>query len=395
MPDFDDHGRDDVLHPPPKRRRRDDDERIHRHNDHSRRRSRSPTSGEHSSRHTGDRSREPYRSREGTDLSKHDVADRHHRHHHHHHHRHRHGRHGSPNQSAPRPQPAQLPYSARPLSKSELDVFRPLLARYLDVQKTKDMSGMDEREIKGRWKSFISKWNDGSLAISWYDPELFEETRRDPRWQDDGKRRQEAGRAQRSPSQHEEARERTNETKGYSDHGPEADEGDEYGPVLPGSSHLGTRQGPGIPSLQDLEVRRELIDEDRDDSIAQLRQERKADRKEQKAKLEELVPRAEAGTRERQLEKKKEINEKMKGFRERSPGAAEVNDTELMGGGDTLDEYKRIKASAERKKTDKEIRREEILRAKEEERQERLREYREREDKAMVVLKELARQRFG
>jgi len=42
-----------------------------------------------------------------------------------------------------------------------------------------------------------------------------------------------------------------------------------------------------------------------------IRYARKLDRKEQKAALDELVPRAEAGTRERQLEKKKEVNEKM------------------------------------------------------------------------------------
>lgn len=156
------------------------------------------------------------------------------------------------------------------------------------------------------------------------------------------------------------------------------------------------RAGPGIPNLQDLDLRREQAEEDKSEQITQLRLQRKADRAEQKARLEELVPRAEAGTRERQLEKKREVNEKLKSFRERSPGAAEVvDDKELMGGGDSVAEYKQAKAAAERRKTERELRREEIERARAAEREEKLREYREREEDTMAVFKEIARQRFG
>jgi hypothetical protein len=119
------------------------------------------------------------------------------------------------------------------------------------------------------------------------------------------------------------------------------------------------------------------------------------DRKEQKAALDELVPRAEAGTRERQLEKKKEVNEKMKSFREKSPGAAEVPDAELMGGGDGIDGYKKQKQEFERKKNERELRKEEILRARMAEREERLQEYRQKEEGTMAMLKALAKQRFG
>jgi len=122
---------------------------------------------------------------------------------------------------------------------------------------------------------------------------------------------------------------------------------------------------------------------------------RKLDRKDQKAALDELVPRAEPGTRERQLEKKKELNEKMKGFREKSPGAAEVPEEELMGGGDGIDGYKKAKEVFERKKNERELRKEEILRARMAEREERLREYREKEDGTMEMLRRLAKERFG
>jgi len=126
-----------------------------------------------------------------------------------------------------------------------------------------------------------------------------------------------------------------------------------------------------------------------------IRYSRKLDRKAQKAALDELVPRAEAGTRERQLEKKKEVNEKMKSFREKSPGAAEVPDSELMGGGDGVGDFKKIKQEFERKKNERELRKEEILRARQAEREERLSEYRAKESSTMDMLKALAKQNFG
>lgn len=49
----------------------------------------------------------------------------------------------------------------------------------------------------------------------------------------------------------------------------------------------------------------------------------------------------------------------------------------------------------ERKKNDRELRKEEILRARGEEREERIREYRVKEEKTMSGLVALARARFG
>ena len=126
-----------------------------------------------------------------------------------------------------------------------------------------------------------------------------------------------------------------------------------------------------------------------------VRYARKVDRKQQKEALDELVPRAEAGTRERQLEKKKEVNEKMKSFREKSPGAADVPDSELMGGGDDMDSLKKQKEVMERKKNERELRKEEFLRARQAERDERMQEYRAKEDNTMAMLKALAKQNFG
>jgi hypothetical protein len=108
--------------------------------------------------------------------------------------------------------------------------------------------------------------------------------------------------------------------------------------------------------------------------------------------LDELIPRAEPGTRERQLEKKKELNEKMRSFREKSP-VDEVDDSTLMGDG--ADSLAHKKAAFQRKKNERELRREQILKARIAEREERVQGMRAKEEKVMAMLKTLAESRFG
>ncbi len=150
-----------------------------------------------------------------------------------------------------------------------------------------------------------------------------------------------------------------------------------------------------------------------DDALAHqdLRHARRLDRKVQRAALEELAPRADPGTRERQLEKRAAVNETMRGFREKSPGV-EVAEADLLG--DDADALKKQKGAWERKKNERELRKEEALRvcilclgverrglrlmfaqARAEEREERLAEHRAREEKVMEGLRALARQNFG
>ncbi|KAM0418021.1 hypothetical protein ACHAPD_004371 [Fusarium lateritium] len=267
-------------------------------------------------------------------------------------------------------------------SDFHLTAFEPLLGEYLSVQKQKDMTQMDDREVKGRWKSFIGKWNRNELAEGWYDPDTYARiTAENPV----------TARPRRASVPKEEKEEPLKDT---GNQGSE-DEDDDYGPPLPGSDRA-RRSGPGIPTLQDLSLRAELVEEDKQASIEDIRNARKADRALQKERLDELVPRAEAGTRERMLEKKTAVADKMRSFRDKSPGAMEVTDEkELMGGGDSLDEYKKAKEREQRRKTEREIRREEIDRAKREEMEEKKRVYMEREEGTVSMLRELARQRFG
>lgn len=122
---------------------------------------------------------------------------------------------------------------------------------------------------------------------------------------------------------------------------------------------------------------------------------RKLDRKRQKERLEELAPRAEPGSRERQLEKKRETAVANRSFREaKSPGAEEVPEAGLMGD-DGVETYKAQIKATEKKKNERELRKEDILRAREAEREERLAVHRAKEEKTMDMLKAIARQRFG
>jgi hypothetical protein len=126
-----------------------------------------------------------------------------------------------------------------------------------------------------------------------------------------------------------------------------------------------------------------------------IRFERKQDRKAQKDRLEELVPRADPGSRERQLEKKHETTSALQSFRDaKEAGDVEVNESELMGD-DGIDGYKKKKQEVERQKNEREIRKEEIMRARAAEREERLSERRAKESQTMDFLKQIAKERFG
>ncbi|KAI4860109.1 hypothetical protein F4820DRAFT_461960 [Hypoxylon rubiginosum] len=352
------------------------------------------------------------------------------RHHHSHHHHHHHRRH-RPSAPPANTTPDELPFGSRRLLRSDLENFRSLLAQYLEIQKQKDMAALDEREVKGRWKSFVGKWNRGELAEGWYHPETLADARRNglgavaavaataavgeqgdassalrllPPTLPHSRREREVSDGGSSSAM----RLKEDEEEDDEDNENEDEDDDGYGPTLPpgdtSDASRSARRGPAIPNLQDLALRREAVDEERMSGVDQLRLARKADRAEQRERLEDLAPRADAGTRERRLEKRREVNDKMRGFRERSPGnVGEVGEAELMGGGgggaggggDEIVEYKRVQEAARRRRSEREVRREEEARAKAAEREVRMEEYRRREESTMKVLRQIARERFG
>ncbi|EXJ57599.1 hypothetical protein A1O7_07947 [Cladophialophora yegresii CBS 114405] len=346
------------------------------------------------------RSRSPYR----------DVhPDKHHHHRHrsryspHHHHK----RTRSPAPTSPRSRP--LPYNARSLSLHDLTTYTPLFALYLDIQKDIILENLEDKEIRGRWKSFVGKWNRGELAEGWYDPKTLEK-------------------ANVSAQSDPEAQTRVNRpdttSSGRKLHPREDYDGadnpasdDEYGPFLPTSASIASYNdqggaqdhsntlsrapGPMTPSLTDLRDRDEHSLEEAASAkkryIEGIREDRRIDRKQQKERLDELVPRAEAGTRERQLEKKREKADSIRAFAagKEAAGKVELRDADVMGDEDSLGELKRMKMENQRKKNERELRKEEILRARRAEMEARLQAAKEREEKTMSLFREIARQRFG
>ena len=129
---------------------------------------------------------------------------------------------------------------------------------------------------------------------------------------------------------------------------------------------------------------------------AQTRGARNADRKQQRERLDELAPRAESGTRERMLEKKREAGDSAAAYRvgREGGGDVEVGDHDMMGSGG-IEEVKAQKQKEERRKTEREQRREEIFQARAAEREERMKGHREKEEKTMDMFRQLARERFG
>ncbi|KAI9644510.1 hypothetical protein NHQ30_006531 [Ciborinia camelliae] len=297
-----------------------------------------------------------------------------------------------PTESAPEP----LPYNCKPITKHDYETFKPMFASYLDIQKGIFLDELGDTEVKGRWKSFIGKWNRGELSEGWYDPSTLRKAHESAKeYAEEIARESNLVQSNELSSSFGQREFEDDDPSKVEDDGDDSD--DSIGPTLPGqmSKARRNRLGPSIPNMEDLELKREMAVEDQLARRDGMRFEQKIDRKQQKEALDELVPRAEAGTRERQLEKKKEVNEKMKSFREKSPGAAEIPDIELMGCDDGIEAFKKKKEAFERKKNERELRKEEIMRARQAEREERLQEYRQKEDGTMAMLKALAKQNFG
>ena len=175
---------------------------------------------------------------------------------------------------------------------------------------------------------------------------------------------------------------------------------DDFGPAPPPggvSRHSG--HGPTRPKLDDIAYRNELRQEDRDreqsNYVDDIRFERKTDRRAQKDRLDELVPRADPGSRERQLEKKRETTTTLKDFRDAKEGGdVEMAEADLMGD-DGIDGYKKKKKVEERQKNERELRRDEIMQAKAAEREEKVAERRAKEAQTMDYLRSIAKARYG
>ncbi|PYI20558.1 hypothetical protein BO99DRAFT_481072 [Aspergillus violaceofuscus CBS 115571] len=361
----------------------------------------------HDRHHHDDRHDRDYRRHTDTHRDRHTQdadRDRHRRHRH----RHHSSSHRTADTAQAAPQPRVLPYGSRELTKHDLTTFTPLFAMYLDIQKGLYLEDLPEDEVKGRWKSFIRKWNHGELAEGWYDPAMLERARSNL---DDAppppSHPPAAGPQSSSVTAHNQQIERHSERDRHNTDDDDNNENndneeDDYGPTLPQPDK--SLSGPTIPTIQDLELRKEQAREDalaaRQDSQSQYRSEVRAHRAEVRHMQEEVAPRAEPGTHERRMEKRQEAAQANRAFAEArrggSPGAAAVPDEDLLGSGENeLEAMKKSREREQRKKNERELRREEIMRARAAEREERLQKYRAKEEETIGWLKTLAKQRFG
>ncbi|KAF9631951.1 hypothetical protein BFW01_g2813 [Lasiodiplodia theobromae] len=399
-----------------------------------------PSDRHHHRRHaTRSRSRSPRRDDDNDHRSRRSHRTRsrsrshspHSRRSHHHHHRshHRHeSKHAGTTARSSKPSsssaaPTTLPFSARPLSKhGDYRRYKPMFALYLDIQKQLVLEELPETEVKGRWKSFVGKWNRGELAEGWYDPVTLQKAidssaENDLGGSNEDKHTEELPQRQRraspdygsngtpgerEPAYSEEPGHGRDKHQSEQDE-DEEDEEDEFGPAaLPSgaiSASMTRKSGPAIPRREDLEYRDELLASDAHSSQNHLRALRAADRALQRTRLDELAPRADPGSHERKLEKRAEKTSTLHSFREAKEGGAmeEVGDSDLMGGGggDGVEDFRARRKEQERRKTEREVRREEMLRARAAEREEKFAEYRAKEDRTMEMLRGLARARFG
>ncbi|KAL8903069.1 MAG: hypothetical protein Q9207_004179 [Kuettlingeria erythrocarpa] len=310
-------------------------------------------------------------------------------------HRHRRQRSSSPR---PRDAPIILPLHAHAIRKRDFETYKPLFGLYLDIQKQLILEDLDEREL-------TAVRNRGELAEGWYDPETLRKAQASVAAADGDD--EDNGRLYLLRAPVPAARAMVGKSDRHGDDDDDDDEDDSYGPALPSSTDLQIRSegkrekppGPSIPGFQDLQERRELAAETKDKERTHLHHARRADVAFQKAALEDLAPRAAPGTKDRQLERKADLRASNAAFAASKTDAnttLDVPEAELMGDDEEgIGGFKKKKTEEERRKNEREVRREEILRARKEEREERIRAYREKEVKTMEGLVALARARFG
>ncbi|KAF8420480.1 hypothetical protein EV426DRAFT_719411 [Tirmania nivea] len=367
----------------------------------------------------------------------------HHHHHHHHHHRHHHRRshtssrsrspdrqprrrsssrhrHRSPRAQAT-PPPAVLPRNARPLTKHDYDAFKALFAEYLRIQKGLSLAGLSAREAQGRFKRFVTHWNRGELAKGWYDPARREAPAAATTSAEDASSRflESLNLHRRSGGGDGDSRDGGSggESGARSTDDDDDDDGGDseiIGPLPPGYDAPGVRKQRAqratatMPTIEDLDLQKgtpsppppkqtipptkraaEQASSARQAQHASQRESQRADLALQRERLDELCPRPEAGTRAAQLEKRKLQAEKLHSRRDRSP-IMDLPDADIMGGGGGTDSFKQLKAAKERKKNERELRKEAILRQRMEEREGRLRMHREKEERTIAMLRALA-----
>ncbi|KAI0778914.1 hypothetical protein BD413DRAFT_632463 [Trametes elegans] len=151
-----------------------------------------------------------------------------------------------------------------------------------------------------------------------------------------------------------------------------------------GPSSSGRVIGPAMPSAADRQFAQEAADEHR---AAERDYKRKRERKEAKERMEDLVGPKEVG-RAGQLEKKKAQREANRAYREKGDEGLEVDDSTLMGGGDSFQAQLARREAAKQRFQDK---RSEQMSAT----RERAEALRQKDKATMDMFMQMAKEKFG
>ncbi|KZT01172.1 uncharacterized protein LAESUDRAFT_664574 [Laetiporus sulphureus 93-53] len=214
-----------------------------------------------------------------------------------------------------------LPSGASPISESDYFLKSDEFRLWLKDEKDKYFDELSSDKARKYFRKFVKAWNRGKLPKSMYAgidiPSASSQTAY--RWSFASKTSQADSVALRAAR--DEVGAATYKRPMRSDQ-PSS------------SSRSGRIQGPTLPSQSDLTLAREAEEEHR---AAERDYNRKRERKETKERVEEVVGPKEVG-REGMLEKKRAQREGNRAFRERGDEGLELDESTLMGGGDSFKE---------------------------------------------------------
>ncbi|KAF9478907.1 hypothetical protein BDN70DRAFT_835214 [Pholiota conissans] len=276
----------------------------------------------------------------------------------------------------------ELPRGASLLSESDYfqksDEFR----LWLKEEKGKYFDSLSGDRARSYFRKFIKAWNRGKLPLSYYDGiapgSIPATTNTAYKWSFASKKTRTDDDALRAAREEVGAATYGSESRGRTTR----DTGASSSSARAGGS--GRIQGPAMPSPADLTLARELTQEQRDEERAYKR---KRDKMDARDKIEDMVGPKPVG-REAMLEKKRAKREGDRSFRERGDDGLELDESTLLGGGDSFKEQLARRDMGKSRFHQKAEEKQNVMR-------ERSTAYREKEKATMDMFQQLAKQRFG
>ncbi|KIK71520.1 hypothetical protein GYMLUDRAFT_33711 [Collybiopsis luxurians FD-317 M1] len=277
----------------------------------------------------------------------------------------------------------RLPHNAKPLSEDDYFKKNDEFRAWLKEEKGKYLDELSGEKSRSYFRKFVKQWNRGKLSKSLY---AGIDTSTVPSRNQTGFKWSFASKTSRTD---EEALRKARASVSAATRNVEADS--ESWDEPPSSSSRGAGnsgssriQGPTLPSSSDLQLAREYAAESQEE---ERRLKRKRDRKEDKERVEDMVGPKEVG-REGMLEKKRVKRDNDRAFREKGDEGLEVDESTLMGGGDSFKQQIARRDAARQRYQHK---REEKVNSM----RERASAIKEKEDATMSMFQKLAKERFG